>query len=124
MKDELQNKFQELESRLEYFEPKPTEEIIESFEETLNDEPVRIGNLTFEKADILKEMDSVCYEIGLNEYTEATKEEFFSEIYEGFESILKNYEAIIESEEATIEEIENLIDEIEDLIEEIDSLEC
>lgn len=56
------------------------DQLVEMYEEVLNCEgDVTIGCLTFEPAMILRELDSIAYWCGLDDYYDSICEEYFCE---------------------------------------------
>ena len=51
------------------------DEIEEQYRESLNDEDVVIAGITFEKAEILQELDPTAYNLGLNDFEDSAQEE-------------------------------------------------
>lgn len=69
-KQEIENRIAEIEDELKYFEIDP-EDYEEQYREFLNEfGEVQIGNLRFEPARVVEELDPIAYRCGLNDFVD------------------------------------------------------
>jgi len=93
-----QERIAEIEEELKYFEIDP-EDYEEQYRESLNEfGEVQIGNMSFEPARVVEELDPIAYRCGLNDYVDGLdveddpKYQELVEELEGLKSDLENTE--------------------------------
>ena len=85
--DEVKAEIEELENGIDQFELDP-DDYTDLYDEALNEGgPVRIGGLTFDPADIVKEMDPTAYRCGLNDFVDSMELEDSDEYREMLEQL-------------------------------------
>jgi hypothetical protein len=96
-RQEIEIRIAEIEDELKYFEIDP-EDYEDEYREVLNEEgDVRIGDLAFEPARIVEELDPIAYRCGLNDFVDGLEVEDDPRYQE------------------LVEELEELKDELEDI---------